>query len=77
MRVDFGVLFSFNSVLVTKWQNDRLKGKSEIGKKESGIYWGWGGAQVDYGRRFCCQETAGTRDAGLLGNRLNATAGVA
>ncbi len=33
--------------------------------------------QVDYGRRSCCQETAGTRDVGLLGNQLNAMASIA
>lgn len=41
-------------------------------RREKNRRGGWGGWQVDYGRRSRCLETAGTRDARLLGDRHDA-----
>lgn len=45
---------------------------TETGGEEEEAVRGGGRWQVDYGRRSGCLETAGTRDARLLGNQHDA-----
>lgn len=56
---------------------ERISEKKGDWKESEWNILGVGCVQVDYGHRSCCQETAGTRDAGLLGNQLNVMASIA
>lgn len=49
------------------WRSEGAKA-AETGEEQNKEGWG----QVDYGRRSRCLETAGTRDARLLGDRHDA-----
>lgn len=73
LRISVFFFFFFGGE-VGGWRGERSASSGGDGRgREQGAAWGGEGRrQVDYGRRSRCLETAGTRDARLLGDQRDA-----